>query len=81
MKEKLLKLCAQAKDAIASAKTEQKLQNVKVALLGKTGELTGLLKELPKIDPSLRPELGKAVNEIKKSCNQLFFYFNPALLV
>ena len=33
MKEKLLKLCADAKEAIASAKTEQELQTVKVSLL------------------------------------------------
>ena len=71
MKEKLLKLCADAKEAIAAAKTEQELQNVKVALLGKTGEITGLLKELPKIAPELRPEMGKAVNEAKNSLTEL----------
>ena len=71
MKEKLLKLCADAKEAIASAKTEQELQNVKVSLLGKTGEITGLLKELPKVAPELRPEMGKMVNEAKNSLTEL----------
>ena len=71
MKEKLLKLCADAKESIAAAKTEPELQSVKVALLGKTGEITGLLKELPKIAPELRPEMGQAVNEAKKSLTEL----------
>ena len=40
-------------------------------MLGKTGEITGLLKELPKIAPELRPEMGQAVNEAKKSLTEL----------
>ena len=71
MKEKLLKLCADAKEAIAAAKTEQELQAVKVSLLGKTGEITGLLKELPKVAPELRPEIGKLVNEAKNSLTEI----------
>ena len=71
MKEKLPQLCADARESIAAAKTEQELQNVKVALLGKAGEITGLLKELPKIAPELRPEMGQAVNEAKNSLTEL----------
>ena len=71
MKEKLLKLCDDARVAIAAAKTEQELQAVKVSLLGKAGELTGLLKELPKVAPELRPEMGKMVNEAKNSLTEI----------
>ena len=33
--------------------------------MGKQGDLTALLKEVPKLDASLRPEMGKAVNQAK----------------
>ena len=71
MKEKLSELCSKAKIAISSAKTELELQNVKTTLLGKSGEITALLKELPKLDPELRPEMGKAVNEAKNHLTEL----------
>ena len=71
MKEKLLQIAEEGSAAIASAKTEAELQEVKVQLLGKQGSLTGLLKELPKIAPELRPEMGKAVNEVKNKLSTM----------
>ncbi len=68
MNETLLQILADGESAIAQAKTEQELNDVKANLLGKGGSLTGLMKELPKLDPALRPEMGKKVNEAK---NQL----------
>ena len=65
MKEKLLAICSAGEAAIAAAKTEAELQEVKGALLGKQGAITELLKEIPKLDVSLRPEMGKAVNNVK----------------
>lgn len=71
MKEKLLQICADGEQSIAAAKTEAELQEVKVAILGKQGTLTGLLKELPNIAPEQRPEMGKAVNEVKTKLSAL----------
>ncbi len=65
MNEKLLQICAENEDLIASAQNEQQLQELKAAILGKQGKLTELMKELPKLDPALRPEMGKKVNEVK----------------
>ena len=65
MKEKLEQLLAEGKQRIASVATETELQDIKAALLGKQGSLTELMKELPKLDVSLRPEMGKAVNQVK----------------
>ena len=65
MKEKLEHLLAEGKQRIASVATETELQDIKAALLGKQGSLTELMKELPKLDVSLRPEMGKAVNQVK----------------
>ena len=71
MKEKLEQLLAEGKARIEAVRTEPELQEVKALLLGKQGTLTGLLKELPKLDVSLRPEMGKAVNQVKAQLTEL----------
>ena len=65
MKEKMEALLLEGTEKINAATTEQQLQDVKAALLGKQGTITELLKEIPKLDVSLRPEMGKAVNVVK----------------
>lgn len=65
MKEKLEALLREGAEKIQNAKTEAELQEVKGALLGKQGLVTELLKEIPKLDVALRPEMGKAVNNVK----------------
>ena len=65
MKEKLEALLREGAEKIQNAKTESELQEIKGALLGKQGSVTELLKEIPKLDVSLRPEMGKAVNNVK----------------
>ena len=71
MKEKLNALLAEGKAKIEAVRTEPELQEVKALLLGKQGTLTELLKELPKLDVSLRPEMGKAVNQVKAQLTEL----------
>ena len=65
MKEKLEALLREGIAKIEAAQTEAALQEVKGALLGKQGSITELLKEIPKLDVALRPEMGKAVNNVK----------------
>ncbi len=65
MHEKLLELMQTANDTIAAAKNEIELQEIKASLLGKQGSVTELMKELPKMDAALRPEMGKAINLLK----------------
>ena len=71
MKEKLEKLLAEGRARIEGVRSEPELQEVKALLLGKQGSLTELLKELPKLDVSLRPEMGKAVNQAKGQLTEL----------
>ena len=71
MKEKLTQLLQEGKDRIDAVRSEAELQEVKALLLGKQGSLTGLLKELPKLDAALRPEMGKAVNQAKAQLTAL----------
>ena len=75
MKEKLEKLLTEGRARIEAVRSEPELQEVKALLLGKQGSLTGLLKELPKLDAALRPEMGKAVNQAKAQRTALLDYF------
>ena len=71
MKEKLNELLREGREKILSAKNETELQDIKAAILGKQGGLTALLKEVPKLDVALRPEMGKAVNQAKAQLTEL----------
>ena len=71
MKEKLNALLQEGREKILAAKNETELQDIKAAILGKQGGLTALLKEVPKLDVALRPEMGKAVNQAKAQLTEL----------
>lgn len=65
MKEKLAELRLTGEAKIAASATTSELQNVKGALIGRKGALTDMLKEIPSLSLDLRPEMGKAANELK----------------
>ena len=65
MREKMEAVLREGLDAIAAVKSEQELQEVKAAYLGKQGTLTAFMKEVPKLPVEERPEMGKAVNAVK----------------
>ncbi len=65
MKDKLNDLLREGAEKIQAASTESELEAVKGALIGKQGALTEIMKEMPKLDPALRPEIGKLVNNVK----------------
>ena len=66
MKEKLAALLQEGMSRIEAAKNENELQETKAFLLGKQSPLGELMKELPKLDVSERPVMGKMVNEVKQ---------------
>lgn len=57
----------QAQLAVSEAKDLRALDEVRVAYLGKKGELTALLKGLGKLEPQERPKVGAQINEAKAS--------------
>ncbi|MDR3321949.1 MAG: phenylalanine--tRNA ligase subunit alpha [Synergistaceae bacterium] len=71
MKEKMAELRRAGEAKIAAASTISDLQAAKGGLIGKKGALTELLKEIPKLDPSLRPEMGSEANELKNHLSRL----------
>lgn len=48
------------------------LQELKVKYLGKTGELTGLLKSIKDLQPAERPAFGASVNELRNEMETAF---------
>jgi phenylalanyl-tRNA synthetase alpha chain len=55
-----------ALDAINAAADERALEQIRVEILGKKGQLTELLKGLGKLSPEERPAAGERINQIKQ---------------
>ena len=71
MKEKLKALLLEGEKRIAMARNEVGLQEVKASILGKQGSLTKILKEIPKLDVSIRPQVGREANKLKNNFTAL----------
>lgn len=65
MKEKLQKIKEEAIRNIEASGDLSKLNDVRVAILGKKGELTAVLKGMKDILPKDRPAFGQLVNEVR----------------
>ena len=55
-----------ALEAINAAADERALEQIRVEILGKKGQLTELLKGLGKLSPEERPAAGERINQIKQ---------------
>ena len=66
IKEDLEAIRKKAAERIASAEGTDSLNDIRVALLGKKGELTGILKGMKDVSPEDRPAVGKLVNETRE---------------
>ena len=64
------KAVAKAQQAIETAADLKALEELRVRLLGKKGQLTALLKQLGRLPPDQRPRAGKAINEAKEKVTQ-----------
>ncbi len=65
MKEKLSKIVEEAIASIESSEQLDKLNDIKVAYLGKKGELTSVLKGMKDVLPEDRPKVGQMVNDAR----------------
>lgn len=71
MKEKMQKIKEEAMRRIQTSKDLQGLNDVRVAMLGKKGELTALLKGMKDVNPEERPAFGQLVNETRESIEKM----------
>ena len=65
MKEKLETIKKQAKERIEEIKDLQALNELKVKILGKKGELTEILRGMKDLSPEERPIIGSLVNTVR----------------
>ena len=63
MKDQLDKIKEEALKQIESSDALEKLNDIRVAYLGKKGELTSVLKSMKDVAPEERPKVGQMVNE------------------
>ena len=66
MTQDLNTLEQQSLKQIQAAKALDDLENQRVSLLGKSGEITQLLKQLGSLSPEERKTYGQAVNQLKQ---------------
>ena len=66
IKDSLEKIRQEAVARMSEARNMDALNEVKVAYLGKKGELTNLLKSMKDVPPEERPSVGKLVNEARQ---------------
>ena len=65
MKEMLEKIKEQAEKQIAAATSPEALDEIRVSVLGKKGELTQILKGMKDVAPEDRPKVGQMVNSVR----------------
>ena len=65
-------LLSSFQSALAVASTQAEIEQVKAAYLGKSGKLTGLLKELSRVSPDERKSAGSRLNALKSEMEAAF---------
>ncbi|MBF7097094.1 phenylalanine--tRNA ligase subunit alpha [Alkalibacter mobilis] len=67
MKEKLTKIREIYIEEINNATSSENLEDIRVKVLGKKGELTLVLRDMGKLSKEERPEMGKLANEVREA--------------
>jgi phenylalanyl-tRNA synthetase alpha chain len=65
MKEQLDEIRARALNELADGAGENQIEAVRVRVLGRSGELTEIMRRMPEVPREERPAIGRLVNEIK----------------
>ena len=65
MKDQLEKIKKEALDKIDASDALDKLNDIRIAYLGKKGELTQVLKSMKDVAPEDRPKVGQIVNDVR----------------
>jgi phenylalanyl-tRNA synthetase alpha chain len=55
---------------ISSGESPERLNEIKVAILGKKGELTTIMKSLKDVAPEDRPKVGQMINEVRSEIEE-----------
>ncbi len=67
MEEELIGIKNNALSMILDTNDPEELEEIKLQFLGRSGQLTQVIKQLPKIDPEKRKEVGILANDVKET--------------
>lgn len=67
MREQLKKIESEILEKIPKTKSIQELEDIRVGVLGKKGELKNILKAMGKLSSEERPLIGKIANEVREN--------------
>ena len=70
MREKINELLERTLEELKSANDSQSLDAVRVRVLGKKGELTGILRGMGQVAADMRPKIGQWVNEAREKLEE-----------
>ena len=70
MREKINEILERTLEELKSANDSQSLDAVRVRVLGKKGELTGILRGLGQVAADMRPKIGQWVNEAREKLEE-----------
>ncbi len=79
MKEQLRQIEEKAKEAISAAADLKALEELRVRVLGKKSELSGILKQMGKLSAEERPKMGQLANTIRSDIETLLSEKTEAL--
>ncbi len=79
MKEQLNKIRERALTELNELQNIEELENFRVQVLGKKGELTAILKQMGSLSPEERPKMGQLANEVRQSIEDLLKQRTAAL--
>ncbi|MCL1881839.1 MAG: phenylalanine--tRNA ligase subunit alpha [Oscillospiraceae bacterium] len=79
MKEQLIELRERALSTLEKINDTKSLEEIRVAFLGKKGELTSVLKQMGKLSAEERPVMGALANEIREKFEVLYTEKNAKL--
>ena len=70
MENKLREIRERVLAELQEARATSKLEQIRVSVLGKKGELTGLLRGMGQLAPEERPRMGQLVNDVRKAIEE-----------
>ena len=71
MRHELEKILDTTRGSVNSAESLEQLESIRVAVLGKKGQLTAILKAMGRLSAEERPAMGKLANDVRESIESL----------
>ncbi len=71
MKEKLIAIERAAREQLKKVSAAEELEQLRIRLLGKKGELTAVLRGMGQLDAAERPVIGQVANEVRAAIENL----------